>query len=114
MEENYDKIVKSMERVTALLNLAKVLLGSLVALMGAFAGLVIWVNSTNTAVAMNRQSVESIAANRKEVLAEWGKWREQKDAIDTRLVVLLENQQQMLRRFEERQDKIREAMSGAK
>ncbi len=111
MDESTEKMITTMERVTELLNFAKVLVGSLLAMSAAVVAVVIWVHSTNTAVAMNRQSVTAMMSDRKETLAEWGKWREQKDAIDIRMVTLLENQQQLLRRFEDRQDKIRETMS---
>jgi len=109
-DQQIEQLHVTVTRLTAFLNLLKVMTGILSVIVGAIIAVALWVNNTSTAVAAIQQAVNQTVKSREQTLLEWSKWREQKDAIDTRMVVLFENQQSMMNRLQDRQDKIREAL----
>jgi len=111
-QDQIEKLHQTVLRLTSFLNLIKVMTGILMSIVFAIVGVALWVNNTSTALADTKHAVANIVRSREQSLAEWSKWREQKDSIDVRMVVLFENQQETNRRLEDRQTKIWDIMQG--
>jgi len=103
--DTIERVEKMMNQFNTLLSLAKSLFGVMVAVVSAIVGMAIWVNNTSNAVAATSDSLNRISVERQMELKEWGQWRNRKDEIDTRMVVLLENQQMMINRIQMQVDK---------
>lgn len=96
--EELDKLAKNIDRLHALLGLARLLVGGFWACLMAFGGIAIWVNNTTVALASTQKEIQAISRDRAEVMKDWGQWRAKKDETDTRLMQMMENQQELIRR----------------
>lgn len=96
--EELDKLAKNIERLHSLLGLARLLVGGFWACLVAFGGVAVWVNNTTAAVSSTQKEIHQIAVDRAEVMREWGQWRARKDETDTKLIQMMDNQQEMIRR----------------
>lgn len=96
--EELDKLAKNIDRLHSLLGLARLLVGGFWACLVAFGGVAVWVNNTTVALASTQKEIHEISKDRTEVLREWGQWRARKDETDTKLIQMMENQQELIRR----------------
>lgn len=96
--EELDKLAHNIDRLQSLLGLAKLLVGGFWACLVAFAGVAVWVNSTTVALATTQKEIASIRQDRAEVLKDYAAWRAKKDEIDTKIIQILDNQAEMIRR----------------
>jgi len=96
--EELDKLAKNIDRLHSLLGLARLLVGGFWACLVAFGGVAVWVNSTTVALATTQREISSIKQDRSDVLRDYATWRSKKDEIDTRLMQMIENQQELIRR----------------
>ena len=96
--DDLDRLSKNIDRLHALLGLARLLVGGFWACLVAFGGVCVWVNNTTVALAATQKEIHDMASVRAEQLKEWGQWRAKKDEMDTKLILMVENQQELIRR----------------
>lgn len=96
--EELDKLAKNIDRLHSLLGLARLLVGGFWACLLAFGGVCVWVNSTTVALAQTQRELSGIRIDRAEVNKDYALWRSKKDEIDTKLIQMLENQAELIRR----------------
>lgn len=101
-EEQLTELRLTVDKLTSVFSLIKVVGGVFAAIFMAIASLAIWVNNTSVAMANTDSKIRNIESFNVSVV----EWQRRKDDIDIKLVLLLENQQILLKRIEGRQDTI--------
>jgi|DEB19_MinimDraft_2_1074335.scaffolds.fasta_scaffold02116_4 hypothetical protein len=96
--EELDKLAKNIDRLHALLGLARLLVGGFWACLLAFGGVAVWVNTTTVALATTQRELNALRVDRAEVLKDYQIWRAKKDEIDTQIIQMLQNQAEMIKR----------------
>lgn len=104
--EELDKLAQNIDRLHSLLGLGRLIVGGLLSCLMAFAGVAIWVNNTTTALAATRAELRAIAADRADTMKDWGAWRAKKDETDTKLIQMMDNQAEMIRRQQQILDRV--------
>ena len=101
-EEQLTELKLTVDKLTSVFALIKVVGGVFAAIFMAIASLDIWVNNTSVSMANTDSKIRNIESFNVSVVD----WQRRKDDIDIKLVLLLENQQILLKRIEGRQDTI--------
>jgi DNA-binding transcriptional regulator GbsR (MarR family) len=101
-EEQLTELKLTVDKLTSIFALIRVVGGVFAAIFMAIASLAIWVNNTSVSMANTDSKIRNIESFNVSVVD----WQRRKDDIDIKLVLLLENQQILLKRIEGRQDTI--------
>lgn len=97
-QDKIDQLGRSIERLLPLLSFGRVILGGVATCICGLIYVVIWVNQTTTALAESQKEIRAIASDRAATVQEWGQWRVRKDEVDTKVVQMLDMQQQLIQR----------------
>lgn len=98
-DDEIDKFYKAVEVVEKLGGLFRAAIASAFAVCGCVAAIAIWVHNTDARAEQTQRDLSQLSADRNDRLREWDQWRKEKDAIDIRLALIVDNQQKLLDRI---------------
>lgn len=91
-----ERLEQELKPLVRFLGMVRVMVGVCFACLAAVIGGAIWVSNQTSAIAAHSSDIKAIIDDRKLMLQEWTTWRRAKDEADTKMIILLENQQRML------------------
>ncbi len=91
--DELEKFHRAVEVVEKLGGLFKAAIASAITVCTAVAAVAVWVNTTSATAEQTKDELHALMIDRKETIKEWSVWRIDKDRIDTRLTILIENKQ---------------------